>query len=120
MKKQSLRRRSAPAAPIPVRHQFDHEVPTVIHHPEEKMTALARLTRRILLDPRKYATWALGFAAVVAAIVLVANWTSASRTKTSEVWLKLDATKNFKPEDLAAAAREYPGTESSEWVLMLA
>ena len=60
MKKQSLRSRSGSTTPIPVRHQFDHEVPTVIHHPEEKMTALARLTHRVILDPGKYATWALG------------------------------------------------------------
>ena len=52
-----------------MRHQFDHEVPTVIHHPEEKMTALARLTHRIIMDPGKYATWALGILAVVLAII---------------------------------------------------
>ena len=44
MKKQSRRARATSAPPIPVRHQFDHVVPTVIHHPEEKMTALARLS----------------------------------------------------------------------------
>ena len=60
MKKQPMRSRSGSGStpPVPVRHQFDHEVPTVIHHPEEKMTALARLTRRIILEPGKYATWA--------------------------------------------------------------
>ena len=67
MKKQSLRRRSGSATPIPVRHQFDHEVPTVIHHPEEKMTALARLTHRVIMEPGKYATWGLGILAVVLA-----------------------------------------------------
>ncbi len=119
MKKQSLGPRSGSTTPIPpVRHQFDHEVPTVIHHPEEKMTALARLTHRIILDPRSYATWALGIALVVLAIVVGMNWTSATSTKTSEVWSKIDTAT--KPEDLAAVAREYPGTDASEWVLMLA
>ena len=78
MKKQSLRSRASSTTPIPVRHQFDHEVPTVIHHPEEKMTALARLTHRVILDPGKYVTWALGILAIVLAIVFAANWTSSA------------------------------------------
>jgi len=119
MKKQSLGPRSGSTTPIPpVRHQFDHEVPTVIHHPEEKMTALGRLTHRIILDPRSYATWALAIAVVVLAIVVGMNWTSATSTKTSEVWSKIDTAT--KPEDLAAVAKEYPGTDASQWVLMLA
>jgi tetratricopeptide (TPR) repeat protein len=118
MKKQPLRPRSGTTTPIPVRRQFDHEVPTVIHHPEEKMTALARLTRRIILDPRKYASWALAIAIVVLAIVVGMNWSSATGTKTYEVWSKIDTAT--KPEDLAAAAKDSPGTDASEWVLMLA
>ena len=108
MKKQSLRSRADSTTPIPVRHQFDHEVPTVIHHPEEKMTALARLTHRVILDPGKYVTWALGILAVVLAIVVASNWTSSSRTKNVEVWTKLDSPT--KPEDLTETAKEYPGT----------
>ena len=115
MKKQSLRSRSRSGSgstpPIPVRHQFDHEVPTVIHHPEEKMTALARLTRRIIMEPGKYATWALGILVAVVAIVVASNWTSSSRTKTSELWTKLYS--ETKPDTLAETARRYPGTEAS-------
>ena len=125
MKKQSLRPRSrsgsgtGPAAgsgattPIPVRHQFDHEVPTVIHHPEEKMTALARLTRRLLLEPGKLVSWALGILTVVIALYFVANWTSSSRTKTSELWTKLYT--ETKPEALAETAKKYAGTAASQW-----
>src|ERR1022692_367782 len=116
--KKPLGPRSDSTTPIPVRHQFDHEVPTVIHHPEEKMTALARLTHRIILDPRRYATWALAIAVVVLVIVLGMNWSSGARMKTSEVWSKIDSAT--KPEDLTAVAKDYPGTDASEWVLMLA
>ena len=28
-------------SPLPVKHQLDHELPTVIHHPEEDMPLLA-------------------------------------------------------------------------------
>ncbi len=124
MKKQSLRSRSRSGSgtgsgsntPVPVRHQFDHEVPTVIHHPEEKMTALARLTRRLLLEPGRFATWALGILAVILAVYVAANWTSSSRSKTSELWNSLYT--ETKPEVLAENARKYRGTAASEWALL--
>src|SRR5262245_21095557 len=119
MKKQSLRRRSVSATqPIPVRHQFDHEVPTVIHHPEEKMTALARLTHRVIKDPGKYLTWALGILAVLGVIVVASNWGSSSDTKSAAVWTKLDSAT--KPEDLIETAKSYPGTVASEWAYVRA
>jgi hypothetical protein len=113
MKKQPLRRRSVSATPIPVRHQFDHEVPTVIHHPEEKMTALARLTHRVIKDPGKYTTWVFGILVLGLAIVVASNWTSSSGPKTQAVWTKLDSAT--KPEDLTETAKEYPGTAASQW-----
>jgi hypothetical protein len=118
MKKQSPRRRSVPVPPIPVRHQFDHEVPTVIHHPEEKMTALARLTHRVIKNPGKYATWALGILAVLLAITAASNWTSSTRSKSSQLWTSLDTAK--KPEDLTDAVKSDPNTVASEWVLLRA
>lgn len=118
MKKQSMRSRASATTPIPVRHQLDHQVPTVIHHPEEKMTALARLTHRIIKDPGRYTTWALGILACVLVLVVVSNWTSSARTKSSEVWTKLDTAT--KPEDLTETAKAYPGTEASEWALLRA
>jgi hypothetical protein len=120
MKKQSLRSRSRSGSgstpPIPVRHQFDHEVPTVIHNPEEKMTALARLTRHIILEPGRYATWGLGILVALFAIVVASNWSSSGRTKTSEVWTKLYS--ETKPDALAETARRYPGTEASQWAIL--
>ncbi len=116
MKKQSLRPRSGSTTPLPVRHQFDHEIPTVIHHPEEKMTALARLTHRVIQEPRRYATWALGILAVLLAIIVATNWSSSARTKTSEVWTKLYA--GTKPEDLTETAKLYPRTVAAQWALL--
>ena len=101
-----------------MRHQLEHEVPTVIHHPEEKMTALARLTHRVIKDPGKYASWALGILVVVLVIVIASNWTSSSSTKTTQVWTKLDSAT--KPEDLTETAKAYPGTVASEWAFVRA
>jgi hypothetical protein len=118
MKKQSLRRRSVSATPIPVRHQLEHEVPTVIHNPEEKMTALARLTHRVIKNPGKYVSWALGILVVVLSIVIASNWTSSSSTTTTQVWTRLDSAT--KPEDLTDTAKAYPGTIASEWAFVRA
>jgi hypothetical protein len=119
MKKQPLRRRSVTASPpIPVRHQLEHEVPTVIHRPEEKMTALARLTHRVILDPGKYVTWALGILAVILVIVIASNWGSSTGTQTAAVWTKLNSAT--KPEDLIETAKAYPGTPASQWACIRA
>jgi tetratricopeptide (TPR) repeat protein len=118
MKKQSLRRSSGSTPPIPVRHQLDHVVPTVIHHPEEKMTALGRLTHHVLQDPRKYSTWALVIAVVVLAAVAGWNFTTGARSRTSEVWSKLDTAT--KAEDRVAIAKLYPNSPASTWALLKA
>jgi len=118
MKKQSSRRRSASMPPIPVRHQLDHIVPTVIHDPEKKMTALGRLTHHMLQDPKKLSTWAIGIAA--GALALVAGWNFVMRghSTTTEVWAKLDTAK--KAEDRVDVAKQYPNSVASTWALLQA
>ncbi len=118
MKKQSPRRSSSPTPPIVVRHQLDHVVPTVIHHPEEKMTALGRLTHHVLQDPRKYSTWALTAAIGILAAVVIWNVTTGRRSRTSEVWSKLDNAK--KAEDRVEIAKLYPNSPASTWALLQA
>jgi hypothetical protein len=93
MKKQMPPARPKVAPPIPVRHQLEHEVPTVIHHPEEKMTALGRLTFHVLEDPRKYSTWALTILLAVLALIVVMNFSSGGRSRSSEAWAKLETAK---------------------------
>jgi len=117
MKKQSPRRRSGSTS-IPVRHQFDHVVPTMIHHPEEKMTALGRWTHHVLQDPKKYSTWAVVI--VVSVLAVVAGWNLATggRSTTTEVWSKLDSAK--KAEDWVKIAEEHPKSAASTWALLQA
>ena len=42
------------AKPVPARHQFDHQVPTVIHDPEEDMMVLARWAHRAMQNPTRF------------------------------------------------------------------
>ena len=64
MKNETSRSASQPK-PLPARHQFDHEVPTHIHNPEEDMMLLARWTHRAMQNPTLF--WG-----TIAAIVAVA------------------------------------------------
>jgi hypothetical protein len=115
MKKQPPRARSASRSAA--RHQFDHVVPTVIHDPEEKMTALGRWTHRFLKDPQKAATWAT---LIVAGLLLgVVAWNLVgSRTHTSDLWNELDNAK--KPEDRVTLAKENPASPAASWGLLQA
>jgi hypothetical protein len=118
MKKQSRRARATSAPPIPVRHQLDHVVPTVIQHPEEKMTALARLTQRVFKDPRRFATWALAIVVTVLAVVVLTNLTSGGRSRTTEAWSKLESAK--KADERVDIAKGYPGSPAALWALLQA
>jgi tetratricopeptide (TPR) repeat protein len=118
MKKQSRRARASSITQVPVRHQFDHVVPTVIHRPEEKMTALARLTHQVLREPRKYSTWALTVLLVVLAVIVISRFSSGGRSQSSEAWTKLESAK--KAEQRVDVAKEYPDSPLSTWALLMA
>jgi tetratricopeptide (TPR) repeat protein len=116
MKKPPSRHRSSTPLSVPVRHQFDHAVPTVIHHPEEKMTALARWAHHVFLEPRKYVTWALAIAAGALVVFAIWNWTSTNASKTSEIWAELKQSKT--PEDRVDIAKKYPNSPAALWTLL--
>jgi tetratricopeptide (TPR) repeat protein len=118
MKKQMPPARPKVLPPIPVRHQLEHEVPTVIHHPEEKMTALGRLTFHVLQDPRKYSTWILAVLLCILAVIAVTNFSSGGRSKNSEAWTKLESAK--KADERVEVAKEYPKSAVSRWALLQA
>ncbi|MGO9471180.1 MAG: hypothetical protein ACLQVF_44390 [Isosphaeraceae bacterium] len=113
MKKQPPRSRSG--SPYPARHQFDHVVPTVIHDPEEKMTALGRWAHRLLKDRQNALTWG---AVIVAGLLLgVVAWNAWwSRSQTSELWNEVFNAK--KAEDRVAIAKENPASPAASWALL--
>jgi tetratricopeptide (TPR) repeat protein len=118
MKKQLPPARSKVTQPVPVRHQLEHAVPTVIHNPEEGMTALGRLTFHVLQDPRKYSTWALSALLGILAVIFVVNFSSGGNSKSSEAWSKLETAK--KVEEKVEVAKEYPKTTAALWALLQA
>ncbi len=116
MKKPPTRRRSSTPLSVPVRHQFDHAVPTVIHHPEEKMTALARWAHRVVMDPKKYLTWTLATLAGAFVLYGVWKWTTADGSPASDVWVQLKEAKT--PEDRLEIARKHPESPAAMWTML--
>jgi hypothetical protein len=109
--------RSRPKS-IPAHHQFDHEVPTVVHDPEEKMTALGRFTYHVIKEPQQYVSWAIWVTAGIVAVAAVWSIASRGRAASSDVWDKLGAAS--KPEDRVELAKAYPNSEAATWVLLQA
>jgi tetratricopeptide (TPR) repeat protein len=116
MKKQSSRAR-AQSIP-PVRHQLDHVVPTVIHDPEEKMTALARWTRHAIQEPRRYLGWPAAILGVVLLTVVVWKLASGGVSNESEVWSKLETAKT--PSERVDLAKAHPRSPAATWALLQA
>lgn len=116
MKKQSSRAR-AQSTP-PVRHQLEHAVPTVIHNPEEDMTALGRWAHHAMLEPGRYLGWPL---AVIGGVVLVAvalKFATGSSSVESEVWNKLETAKT--PAERVDIAKANPKSPASSWAKLQA
>jgi hypothetical protein len=116
MKKEPLHSQSQPQS-SPTRHQFDHAVPTVIHHPEEEMTILGRWVHRALEDPTQLWGMLGGIVAVVLAVVLVGNFLSLGSSQ-SDVWAKLEMAKT--PAERLKLAEDYPNSPAASWARLQA
>lgn len=101
---------------LPTRHQFDHAVPTVIHHPEEDMTVLGRWAHKALEDPTRFWGWVIGVVVGVIALVMLANLLSSSGSRGSDVWAKLETAKS--PAERVDIAKESPNSPAATWALL--
>jgi hypothetical protein len=100
------------------RHQFDHAIPTVIHHPEEDLTALQRYAHRAMEDPVKFWTWTGIIVFGVIAIVVVSNLWSSERSAAGDVWVALEQAKDTDRK--VEIARENPDSPAASWALLQA
>jgi hypothetical protein len=103
---------------LPTRHQLDHAVPTVIHHPEEEMPVLARWLERAMANRSRF--WGVigGLVAVVIGGAVLVNVLDLSHSASSEAWQKLDQAKT--PSERVELAADYPNTEAERWALLQA
>ena len=99
--------------PVTGRHQFEHQVPTHIHDPEENMMVLARWTHRAMQNPTRFWGAILGIVVGLLALVLLATtfWSGLSRN--AEVWSQLETVKS--PADRVKIAEDFPDSPASSW-----
>jgi len=102
----------------PTRHQLDHAVPTVIHHPEEDMPLLARWVQHAMENPLRFWGMIAGVVVVVIGLAALSSGLSMGRSTSDKAWIQLETAKT--PTERIAIAREYPGTQAEQWALLQA
>jgi hypothetical protein len=102
----------------PSRHQLDHAVPTVIHHPEEDMPLLARWVHRAMMNQTRFWGLIAALVVVVTGLVVVSNGLSLGRSTSDAAWIRLETAKT--PSERVEIAREYPKTQAEQWALLQA
>lgn len=105
-------------SPLPVKHEHDHAVPTVIHHPEEESPLLARWLQRAMENPTRF--WGIigGVIVVTLGLSLLSSGLPFGRATVNEAWGKLETAKT--PGDRVEIAKDFPNTPAERWALLQA
>ncbi len=98
-------------------HQLEHSEPTVIHHPEQDMTVLARWLQHGMEQGPRF--WLLlgGVVLVLVAIAALSTGLVAGKASGSEAWLELTQAKTA--EDRIKIAEAHPGTPVAGWAKLM-
>lgn len=102
----------------PTRHQLDHAVPTVIHHPEEDLPQLARWLHRAMENRTRFWGLIVGLVVVVIGLTVLTTGFSLGRSTSDEAWMKLETAKTAA--ERVEIAKEFPKTQAGSWALLQA
>jgi hypothetical protein len=102
----------------PLKHEHEHAVPTVIHHPEEDLPLLARWLQRAMVNQTRFWSLLIGLVVVVVGLTLLSRGLSNGRAASDEAWTELDAAKTAA--DRVEIANKYPNTSAERWALLQA
>lgn len=102
----------------PTKHQLDHAVPTVIHHPEENLPVLARWVHRAMENQTRF--WSLlgGVVVVVVGLSVLVSGLSMGRAASNEAWTELEQAKTAA--ERVDVADRFPNTPVERWALLQA
>lgn len=102
----------------PTRHQLDHVVPTVIHHPEEEMPLLARWLKHAMEDQTRF--WGTIGAIVVAlmAFSVMGSLMSGRRAASDQAWTKLETAKTAA--ERVEIANDFPNSPAESFARLQA
>lgn len=104
--------------PRATKHQLNHAIPTVIHHPEEDMGVLARWVHQAMEDQTRFWTLIVGVVVVVVGLTVLASGLSLGRAASDEAWTELELAKTAK--ERVEVAKKYPNTPAERWALLQA
>jgi hypothetical protein len=106
-------------SPVKTKHQLDHAVPTVIHHPEEDLPALARWFHQAMEKPVQFWGTVAGLVLLLLGLsVLASGGLSLGKASVDAAWSKLETAKTAS--DRIEIAKEFPGTPAERWALLQA
>src|SRR4051794_31203179 len=89
----SRRRMNADAPRSPTKHQYDHALPVVIHHPEEELPLLARWVQRAMANKVRFYGLLTAVVVVLLGLSVLTSGLSMGRAKSDEAWTKLEVAK---------------------------
>lgn len=104
--------------PLPLKHEHEHSVPTVIHHPEEDLPLLARWIHHAMENQTRFWSMIALLIGVVVALSLLGNGLTFSSASTNQAWSKLELAKT--PGERVEIAKEFPKTPAERWALLQA
>lgn len=96
-------------ARTPVKHEFEHAAPTVIHDPEQDMTILARWLHRGMERGPMFWYLLAGVVAVAVLLTVLANGLSRGRSSVGKAWSELNAAQT--PSQKKEVADAFPDGE---------
>ena len=94
-----------------VKHEFEHETPTVIHNPDEDLTILAKWLRRGMEQGPRFWFLVAGVVGVFALVAALANGLSGGKATNNRAWTELALATT--PGQKVEIADEFPNSEVS-------
>src|SRR3954471_13493746 len=99
----------------PLKHQHEHAVPTVIHHPEEDLPLLARWLHQAMENQTRFWSLLIGLVAVVIGLTVLVSGLSMGRTGADDAWTELEQAKTAA--ERVDIAKRFPNTPAERWAL---
>src|SRR5262245_16837980 len=75
------------------KHQLDHVVPTVIHHPEDDMPVFERWVHRAMKNQTRFWGLLIGVVVVVIGLTALVSGLSLGRATADQAWTELELAK---------------------------
>lgn len=106
-----------PRSPV-TKHQLEHAVPTVIHHPEDDMPVLARWLHQAMSNPTRFWGFVGAAVLVMAVLAVLSTGLSLGGVQSDTAWTSLEAAKT--PGERVEVAKDFPDTQAAHWARLQA